>query len=204
MAKLLARSFLNRLFQRLRCDATENCRCSCPSLQHKSWFSTHYETLGIKKDAKASDIKKAYIEKTKAYHPDVINSDDAEEFLKISEAYEVLKDANSRREYDFKKFGMSSDYNRFETGEYSIPRHDTPERRKRYEQKVKESGEKHAKTKPVIDETIKMALSGREKVLLEYLIGALVSICVAMYLISRYQREHAIGLHNPNNSKDDD
>jgi molecular chaperone DnaJ len=61
-----------------------------------------YQTLGITKDASASDIKKAYRKKALKYHPDRNPDDkDAEQkFKKISEAYEVLSDENKRQTYD--------------------------------------------------------------------------------------------------------
>lgn len=55
-------------------------------------LKTHYDTLGLKPAATAAEIKNAYYEKTKMYHPDT--SSESEEsirkFREISEAYEVL------------------------------------------------------------------------------------------------------------------
>ncbi|WKX99669.1 hypothetical protein Q1695_014498 [Nippostrongylus brasiliensis] len=67
----------------------------------------YYKTLGVKKDASAKDIKKAYFQLAKKYHPDVNKTKEAQEkFQEISEAYEVLSDENKRQEYD--TFGSSS------------------------------------------------------------------------------------------------
>uniref|UniRef100_W6NCB8 Heat shock protein DnaJ and Chaperone DnaJ domain containing protein n=1 Tax=Haemonchus contortus TaxID=6289 RepID=W6NCB8_HAECO len=61
----------------------------------------YYKTLGIKKDATAKEIKKAYFQLAKKYHPDVNKTKEAQEkFQEISEAYEVLSDENKRQEYD--------------------------------------------------------------------------------------------------------
>ncbi|CAJ0597887.1 unnamed protein product [Cylicocyclus nassatus] len=61
----------------------------------------YYKTLGIKKDATAKEIKKAYFQLAKKYHPDVNKTKEAQEkFQEISEAYEVLSDDNKRQEYD--------------------------------------------------------------------------------------------------------
>ncbi|KAK5968843.1 hypothetical protein GCK32_006232 [Trichostrongylus colubriformis] len=67
----------------------------------------YYKTLGVKKDATAKEIKKAYFQLAKKYHPDVNKTKEAQEkFQEISEAYEVLSDDNKRQEYD--TFGSSS------------------------------------------------------------------------------------------------
>jgi molecular chaperone DnaJ len=61
-----------------------------------------YKTLGVPKDAKAEDIKKAYRKLARQHHPDK-NTGDAgaeERFKEISEAYDVLADDKRRAEYD--------------------------------------------------------------------------------------------------------
>jgi molecular chaperone DnaJ len=61
----------------------------------------YYEILGLKKDSKKEDIKKAYRKLVKKYHPDVNKDDNAEEkFKEVQEAYEVLSDEKKRQAYD--------------------------------------------------------------------------------------------------------
>lgn len=64
---------------------------------------THYEILGIRKNASTDEIKNAYKKLVKKYHPDVYVGDKtfAEKKIKeINEAYDVLSDANKKQEYD--------------------------------------------------------------------------------------------------------
>jgi molecular chaperone DnaJ len=64
----------------------------------------YYEVLGLKKGATLEEIKKAYKEKAKQYHPDVSKEEDAEKkFKEINEAYSVLNDPEKKENYD--KFG---------------------------------------------------------------------------------------------------
>ncbi|XP_067630745.1 protein tumorous imaginal discs, mitochondrial isoform X2 [Eurosta solidaginis] len=62
----------------------------------------YYQILGVAKNANAKDIKKAYYQLAKKYHPDTNKNDpDAgKKFQEVSEAYEVLSDDTKRREYD--------------------------------------------------------------------------------------------------------
>ena len=61
-----------------------------------------YKILGVSKDVSDSDLKKAYRKLAKDNHPDLHPGDAAAEarFKDISEAFDVLSDAEQRREYD--------------------------------------------------------------------------------------------------------
>ena len=69
----------------------------------------YYEVLGIKRDAKPEEIKKAYRRLARKYHPDVNPGDKAaeERFKAMSEAHDVLSDPKKRSVYD--RFGQYSD-----------------------------------------------------------------------------------------------
>jgi molecular chaperone DnaJ len=62
----------------------------------------YYKSLGVPKDATAPEIKKAYRKLARQYHPDANKGDSKaeEKFKEISEAYDVLSDAKTRKEYD--------------------------------------------------------------------------------------------------------
>jgi molecular chaperone DnaJ len=65
-------------------------------------MATLYDTLGVKKGASADDIKKAYRKLAAKYHPDR-NPGDAsseEKFKEVQNAYDVLSDAEKRKQYD--------------------------------------------------------------------------------------------------------
>ena len=67
----------------------------------------YYEVLGIKKDASAEEIKKAYRKAAMKYHPDRNPGDSEAEakFKECGEAYEVLSDEGKRQRYD--QFGFA-------------------------------------------------------------------------------------------------
>src|SRR5512141_425228 len=68
-----------------------------------------YKILGVKKDAKPDEIKKAYRRLARKYHPDVNPGDKSaeERFKQMSEAFDVLSDPKKRKVYD--RFGQYSD-----------------------------------------------------------------------------------------------
>jgi molecular chaperone DnaJ len=69
----------------------------------------YYQVLGIKRDAKPEEIKKAYRRLARKHHPDVNPGDKSaeERFKLITEAHDVLSDPKKRSVYD--RFGQYSD-----------------------------------------------------------------------------------------------
>lgn len=66
------------------------------------YMTDYYSVLGVKKDAGADEIKRAFRKLAKKYHPDATNNDKGAErkFIEINEAYETLGDPEKRRAYD--------------------------------------------------------------------------------------------------------
>ena len=61
-------------------------------------MSKYYEILEINKNATPEEIKKAYRKLALKHHPDKGGKE--EQFKKLAEAYEVLSDPISRKQYD--------------------------------------------------------------------------------------------------------
>jgi len=68
----------------------------------------YYEILGIGRDADETDIKRAFRQRAKEYHPDRNQGDGEAEirFKEVNEAYEALKDPQKRAAYD--RFGHAA------------------------------------------------------------------------------------------------
>ena len=73
----------------------------------------YYEVLGLNKGASDDEIKKAYRQNAKKYHPDLHPGDKAaeEKFKEVNEAYEVLSDKEKKARYDqFGHAGVDPNY----------------------------------------------------------------------------------------------
>jgi molecular chaperone DnaJ len=60
----------------------------------------YYQVLGVAKDAGAEEIKRAYRQLARRYHPDISGDDRAAAFVELCRAYDVLNDPARRRSYD--------------------------------------------------------------------------------------------------------
>ncbi|KAG7099509.1 hypothetical protein E1B28_001355 [Marasmius oreades] len=77
-----------------------------------------YNTLGVKKDASAAEIKKTYFGLARKYHPDTNPDKNArEKFQEIQEAYDILKDDQKRAAYD--QYGSASQQPGFDPNMFS-------------------------------------------------------------------------------------
>lgn len=63
--------------------------------------NTHYTTLGVGINATEKEIKRAFRNMVKKYHPDTNHTKEADQKIReITEAYEVLSDVEKRKAYD--------------------------------------------------------------------------------------------------------
>ncbi len=88
-------------------------------------YKDYYSILGVNKKAGADEIKKAYRKLAVKYHPDKNPDNKAaeEKFKSITEAYEVLGNAEKRKQYDdlganWKQYQQSG-FDGFNTGRYN-------------------------------------------------------------------------------------
>ena len=76
-----------------------------------------YAVLGVSRDASAQSIRSAYHARAKAFHPDLNPGDSLREaaFLRVTNAYQILRDPHLRERYDLGEIGpdgeeLSPDY----------------------------------------------------------------------------------------------
>jgi curved DNA-binding protein len=67
----------------------------------------HYQTLGVNRTASAEEIRKAYRDLARKYHPDLHPDDEAakEKFKQVQSAFDVLNEPSKREMYD--RYGSS-------------------------------------------------------------------------------------------------
>ena len=65
-----------------------------------------YSTLGVSKKATDAEIKSAYRRLAKQWHPDA--GGDETKFADVNNAYNMIKDANSRQNFENQRFGPSN------------------------------------------------------------------------------------------------
>ena len=79
---------------------------SKPPIKAPVELPDYYAILGVRHDATASQIKKAYHKLAREYHPDSIKSDAfTAKLTEVNQAYSALRSNQSRRTYDSRRAG---------------------------------------------------------------------------------------------------
>ncbi len=73
-------------------------------------MTDYYQVLGVGRDAQSTEIKQAYRQLAKRYHPDRNQGSEeaTQRFKQIHEAYEVLSNETTRQDYDAKSARTTS------------------------------------------------------------------------------------------------
>lgn len=88
-------------------------------MSQREWVEKdYYSMLGVKPQATAAEIKKAYRKLAQRFHPDANRGDKQAEdrFKEITQAYDVLSDPKERKEYDQLREMIRSGFNPFGQG----------------------------------------------------------------------------------------
>lgn len=118
----------------------------------------YYKILGVNKNATSSEIKKAYRELAKKYHPDKNkgNPEAEEKFKEIQEAYDTLGDEKKRKEYDnpmfSENYGNFDDFGGFNGFETLKKFWEMKNERKKERNETKEKSQKKDNTKYNFDD----------------------------------------------------
>ena len=89
-------------------------------------MKNYYKILGVSQSASIGEIKKAYRALAFQFHPDKNKQTNAaSRFIEITEAYEVLRDPEKRKQYDviYEKYFRSEKVIVPETGEFENEKH---------------------------------------------------------------------------------
>lgn len=87
----------------------------------------YYAVLGLSEDATDKDIKTAFRELSRKYHPDVNRADEAREMhAKVSRAHEVLSDRQKRKMYDIRGEEGLEMLNKHNQMQHHRPQHQDP------------------------------------------------------------------------------
>ncbi len=148
-------------------------------------MQNHYEILGVSSTASTAEIKAAFRQQAKLYHPDK-NPHGKEQFGKILLAYEVLVDSSRRRQYDLKLKHGSDSYSSKKTAskqkEWGFSDEEL-KRRQYYKEHYKKEYERYTKSGSVPKKTYN-----------EYkyiLFAAPLAVGLLMFIINSYEQSAA-------------
>lgn len=148
----------------------------------------YYNVLEINKDANESEIKQAYRNMAKKYHPDINDSPDAHlRFIEVTEAYEILMNRDLHEYYMHREKGSDSAYMR---SQYEKARREAQESAKRY---ARMKYEKFKQEQEAFKKSGWHDLILTLRYIMRILAFPAIGICVALPLISEQVAEHPSG-----------
>lgn len=98
---------------------------SCASFARDRFSAVnYYKVLGVEKDCDPKQLRTAYLNKCREFHPDTTPHKDwnpgklREKFQEVQEAYQILSDASTRKRYDtsekpLRRYVNTTPFNRF-------------------------------------------------------------------------------------------
>lgn len=72
-----------------------------------------YDVLNVTRESTKSEISKIYRQVARKFHPDNQQTGDEDQFKKIANAYEILKDEEARKDYDYMLDNPSAYYQNY-------------------------------------------------------------------------------------------
>lgn len=123
-------------------------------------YVDYYMILDVYKFATQEEIKKAYKQKARTFHPDNVETGNSKKFIVIRDAYEVLSDTNKKFLFDL-SYKKINENKRYENYKYKKPEKEKTRDKKAEDYKAK-SDKKRAEYRENYEETVN-ELSDEEK-----------------------------------------
>lgn len=151
-------------------DLPDDMQQELRSLEERGDRLTHYQLLGIAADADGATIRRAYLEKSKRYHPDSWYRKDlgpfapllSKWFQRLAAAYQALSDEESRAAYDRDHRGELSESDRVAVERRELSRAEEERRaRERRERLLRTKGfARIGAARKLYEEALENALNG--------------------------------------------
>ncbi len=148
----------------------------------------YHKILGLNKEAGPDDIKRAYRQLAKKYHPDINKAPDAhEQFIKITEAYEILINQDLHEYYYHRETSRDPGFMR---KQYEKAREEARERARRY---ARMKYEKFIREQEAFKKSGWHDLILAIKYLLRIMVFPFIAFLITMPLVSEEVSEHPSG-----------
>jgi hypothetical protein len=148
----------------------------------------YHKILGLKKDAGPEDIKRAYRQLAKKYHPDINHAPDAhDQFIRITEAYEILINSDLQEFYFQRETTRDTGFMR---AQYEKAREEARESARRY---ARMKYEKFIREQEAFKKSGWHDLILTLRYLLRILVFPIIPFLIVMPLVSEEVSQHPSG-----------